>query len=48
MKEYIAPEISLIKELDSAFCDGGLDSSIKDAGHLGYVQLESVTDEMED
>ena len=48
MKKYIAPEISLIKELDCAFCEGGLDSSIKDAGQLGYVQLESVTDEMED
>ena len=48
MKKYIAPEISLIKELNNDFCEGGLDTSIKDAGQLGYTQLESVTDDLED
>lgn len=47
MKKYLAPEISLIKELSTEFCEG-LDSSITDATGLGYVQLESVEDTMED
>ncbi len=47
MKKYIAPEISLIKELNADFCEGGLDASIKNAGELSYTQLESVTLDME-
>ena len=48
MKKYIAPEISLIKELKNDFCEGGIEPSITDAGQLGYVQLESVTDDLAD
>ena len=47
MKKYIAPELSLIKELSADFCDA-LEKSVADATGLGYVQLESVEDNMED
>lgn len=47
MKKYIAPEVSLLKELANDFCEG-LEASVTDAKEMGYVQLESVEDTMED
>ena len=48
MKKYIAPEVSLIKELSCDFCESLEETSVADATGLGYVQLESVEDNMED
>ena len=47
MKKYIAPELSLIHELSNDFCFG-LDTSVTETKQMGYVQLESVDDTMED
>ena len=47
MKKYIAPEVNIIKELCTDFCES-LETSVADATGLGYVQLESVEDNMED
>ena len=47
MKKYIAPELSLIKELTNDFCEG-LDTSVTETKEMGYVQLESVEDDMEE
>lgn len=47
MKKYIAPELNLIKELSEDFCEG-LEASVTDSKQMGYVQLESVEDTMED
>ena len=47
MKKYISPEVALIKELSDDFCEG-LESSVTDSKQMGYVQLESVEDDMED
>lgn len=47
MKEYSAPETNLLTELSDDFCEG-LETSVTDAKGLGYVQLESVQDDMEE
>ena len=47
MKKYISPEVALIKELSNDFCEG-LEASVTDSKQMGYVQLESVEDDMED
>ena len=47
MKKYIAPEVSLLTELRNDFCEG-LEASVTDSKQMGYVQLESVEDDMED
>ena len=47
MKKYIAPELNLIKELSEDFCEG-LEASVTDSKQMGYVQLESVDDTMEE
>ena len=48
MKKYIAPEVSLIKELANDFCDGVIDTSTVTGSDLnGYTQLEGA-EEMED
>ncbi len=47
MKKYISPESTSIKELEQDFCEA-LETSVADATGLGYVQLESVEDNMED
>ena len=47
MKKYMAPELNLLKELSNDFCEG-LEASVTDSKQMGYVQLESVEDDMED
>ena len=47
MKKYISPEVALLKELSNDFCEG-LEASVTDSKQMGYVQLESVEDDMED
>ena len=47
MKKYIAPELNLLKEFSNDFCEG-LEASVTDSKQMGYVQLESVEDDMED
>ena len=47
MKKYMAPELNLLKELSADFCEG-LEASVTDSKQMGYVQLESVEDDMED
>lgn len=47
MKKYVAPELNLLKELSNDFCEG-LDASVTDTKNMGYVQLESVEDTMEE
>ena len=47
MKKYIAPEVSLFRELSNDFCEG-LEASVTDSKQMGYVQLESVEDDMEE
>ena len=47
MKKYIAPDVNLLKELSNDYCEG-LEASVTDSKQMGYVQLESVEDTMED
>ena len=47
MKKYVAPEMNLLRELASDFCEG-LEASVTDTKNMGYVQLESVEDNMEE
>lgn len=47
MKKYESPETNLLDELSNDFCEG-LEASVTDSKEMGYVQLESVEDNMED